>query len=239
MTYVSWAALYEGTSDEAYFGVLLPRLMDALILERGRRLATIPIVPSIVFQRGAPDRVAIEACEARDAFHLVFMHADTGGRAQAERAVLRDDAYCEMMQRQCEWNPRRCVLIAPRHETEAWILCDSDAVLGALGYRGQPEAVGLPRNAREAERLPDPKAVLNDAIDQVRGRRRRSSAVLLFPAIAQRQSLDRLRESHSFVDFETRLIGALADLGFVMRRGDVGCGDERLLTAPTPAVTSA
>jgi hypothetical protein len=106
-------------------------------------------------------------------------------------------------------------LNSPGHETEAWILADPQAVIAALGYVGLPESIGLPANANEAERLSDPKIVLATAVNKVRGRRRPFDAKQIFPAIAQRQSLDMLRQATSFAEFETGLLAALIDLGCV------------------------
>lgn len=213
MTYVGWAALYEGTSDAAYFEVLLPRVMNDLALTRGTRHSTIPDSPAILLTRADVDTVAEEACNAVDAFHLVFIHADTGGRAQAEGIAARSIAYCEAMNARCGWPPARCITIEPCHETEAWLLCDPDAVTGALGFRGNAADVGLPANANAAERIADPKAVLKEAVVTIRGRRRSESTSALYPAIAQRQSLAALRASRSFRAFEDRLVAAMRDLG--------------------------
>lgn len=213
MTYVSWAALYEGSSDAAYFGVLLPRVMDELIMARGIRNSTIPSAPAILLKRGDVMQVAAEACAAQHAFHLVFIHADTGGRALADGIQQRSVAYCEAMHAVCGLNTVRCVTVAPRHETEAWLLCDPTAITAALGYRGNAADVGLPSGAPEAERLVDPKAVLNQAIQNIRGRRRNENASTLYPAIAQRQDIQKMRESRSFLNFEEKLIVGLQDIG--------------------------
>jgi hypothetical protein len=195
MTYVSWAALYEGSTDQAYFELLIPRVMEEIILQRGIRHTTIPPAPAVRLKRGAVDSVAKEACATRDAFHLVFIHADTGGRAREASLDERSDYYCEAMHVLCSWPCVRCITIAPRHETEAWVLADPRAVTSALGYLGSPESIGLPGNAVQAERLGDPKAVLEAAVSQVRKRRRLFDAKQIFPAIAQRQSLVNLREA--------------------------------------------
>lgn len=89
------------------------------------------------------------------------------------------------------------------------MLADGAAVTSALGYRGEPAEVGLPGDARSAERLNDPKQVLTAAIEAVAGRHRRQNIGNLFPAIAQRQPLDRLRRSASFSQFEARLRACL------------------------------
>jgi hypothetical protein len=189
--------------------------MDELVLERGVGHATIPDSATILLTRADVVTVAAEACEARDAFHLVFIHADTGGRGQAAGIAMRSTAYCEAMNAQCQFPPARCITIEPNHETEAWVLCDPNAVTSALGFTGNPASVGLPSNAAQAEALVDPKAALNAAISTIRGRRRGENATALYPSIAQRQSLAALRASRSFRAFEARLVGALRDLGCI------------------------
>jgi hypothetical protein len=215
MTYLSWAVLYEGETDAAYFDLLIPRLMDEIVMIHGTRHSTIPATPALRLRRAAVDKVAKEACDAREAFHLVFIHADAGGRNLEHGLETRSGAYCEAMHELCEWPHARCVTISPRHETEAWILADSQAVTSALGYIGSPDSIGLPVNAAQAERLDDPKAVLERAVGRVRGRRRHFDVKQIFPAIAQRQSFATLRQTKSFITFETSLLEALTDLGCI------------------------
>ncbi|HEY1934212.1 MAG TPA: DUF4276 family protein [Acetobacteraceae bacterium] len=215
MTYVSWAALYEGATDQAYFELLIPRVMEDMIMLRGIRHSTVPPAPAVRLQRGTVEHVAQQACSASDAFQLVFIHADTGGRALEEDLADRSVRYCEAMHAICSWPAVRCITISPRHETEAWILADPHAVTAALGYLGSPNSIGLPSDANQAERLGDPKAVLAEAMVQVRGRRRHPDVKQMFPAIAQRQSLTKLRLARSFAAFEVRLRAALADLGCI------------------------
>jgi hypothetical protein len=219
MTYVSWAALYEGATDQAYFDLLIPRVMEDIIMLCGTRQSTIPATPAVRLQRREVEKVAQEACAAKDAFYLVFIHADTGGRALESELEQRSNSYCKAMHAICAWPPVRCITISPRRETEAWILADPQAVTEALGYRGSPTSIGLPGNATQAERLDDPKAILEAAVRQVRGRRRHFDAKEIFPAIAQRQSLPNLRQARSFVAFEANLRAALADLGCIALAG--------------------
>jgi hypothetical protein len=213
MTYVSWGVMYEGPSDRVYFDVLIPRLMEEIVLSYGTRSSTIPDFPAVVLGRGTVKDVALEACEAKDAMHLCFIHSDIGGRNLELTLDARSVSYCECMQDLCDWPSARCIAISPRKETEAWILTDGSAVTSALGYRDTPESIGLPATAREAEALADPKATLAQAIRRVRGSRRPIRGEDLYPAIAQRQSFNELRRSRSFADFERRLKVGLADIG--------------------------
>ena len=215
MTYVGWAVLYEGATDQAYFDVIIPRLMEDIILLHGTRHATIPIAPAVGLKRGSVEAVAREACAASEAFHLVFIHADTGGRGLETRLDERSYAYCGAMNDLCDWPPARCVPVLPRHETEAWVLADPQAVTAALGYNGSPNSIGLPADAIEAGGLVDPKAILAAAIAAVRGRRREGDVKQIMAAIAQKQSLAELRRSTSFSAFEAKLFAGLASLGCV------------------------
>lgn len=217
MRYLSWAAFYEGGTDALYFDVLLPRVIRDLITNHGTDLVDVPDNPAVKF--GIPNRsiqaVTGEICTFKEAFDVLFIHADTGGRGLERGLSQRADAYCSAIHEECGWDTAGCVTVTPRHETEAWLLADSAAVTGALGYGGTPDQVGLPVDARAAERLADPKAVLNNAIEAITGRRRRQTMENLFPAIGQRQSLTALRRSATFSAFEDRLRSCLQSMQLV------------------------
>jgi hypothetical protein len=215
MIYLSWAACYEGTTDDAYFDVLLPRLLEEMSLAEAVRPLTVPLTPAVRLGRGmrSADAIAEDLCANKDAFYIVFMHADTGGRAQQNALHRRSASVCEIASHLCNWPSRRCITINPRHETEAWALADPVTVARVLGFSGEPAELDLPLDASAAERLPDPKATLASAARIVRGRRGRSGGGELLTAIAQGQSLEALRGAASFRAFEKQLREALRDLG--------------------------
>lgn len=215
MIYVGWAALYEGETDSHYFNALLPRVMTDLVLHGRGQDSVIPDSPAVRLARGTVTQVAEEACSARNAFHLIFIHADSGGRHLETQLISRGVAYCEAMQRRCDFQPVRCITVTPRHEMEAWMLADPSAVGESLGSRASADRLGLPADASQAERLIDPKSVLLNAIQIVTGRRRRrpNDLQFLYSSIAERQSLEILRRSSSFVAFESRLAAALVSIG--------------------------
>lgn len=218
MTYVSWAAFHEGPSDALYLDVLLPRLMEDIVARDGTRHSDIPVAPAVKLgQQGREiSLVAADACNAKEAFEILFIHADTGGRAIEEGLANRTENYCSEIHKLCAFPLARCITVTPRRETEAWILADPQAILSALGYRGDFRAIGLPASAHEAERLQDPKATLKAALEAVAGPRRREHRVeQIFPAIAQRQKLASLRRSNSFNALELKLRKSLANLGCI------------------------
>ena len=214
--YLAYALFCEGSSDYSYFEILVPRVIESAVLKAGNVPVDVPERPSLrLGRRGrSVDDVAEEACDGREAFHLVFVHADTGGRGQQTRLEPRSTAYCERMHEICALRPERCVLLRPTSMTESWALADPEAVLDTLGYRGAPSELNLPPCAAQAEAHPDPKACLDSALRSVRGPRRSRGETLL-PAIAQRQSIDALRETSSFQRFELSLRAALQDLGIM------------------------
>ena len=218
--YLAYALFCEGASDYSYFEVLLPRVIESTVLRVGRVPVDVPERPAV--RLGGKGRtveaVAAEACGRIEAFHIVFVHADTGGRGQVAAVGHRSRAYCEKMHELCELRSERCVLLRPASMTESWALADPQAVLDALGYRGTPSELGLPADAERAEAHPNPKACLDSALRAVRGTRRSRGDALL-PAIAQRQSMDALGRSKSFREFEGSLQRALHDVGVVDRTG--------------------
>lgn len=213
--YLSWAPYYEGDTDAAYFDILVPRVLDSILLLNGTRPITVPDTPAL--RLGRYDRsicvVAAEICAGKSSFHLVFIHADTGGRALEANTSNRQEAFALKAFELCQWPPERIVKITPRHETEAWALADPAAVCSALGFQGNPNELNLPENAREAERLTDPKLCLDLAARAVSRRRYRAGASSLLTAIAQEQRLDFLRQSRSFQEFELELCNALRCIG--------------------------
>lgn len=213
--YLSWAAFYEGYTDAQYFDVLIPRVIRALASE-GRMLVDVPATPAIRLGRFGRSvaNVAKEACEGSSAFHLIFVHADTGGRALAETLGQRGTAYCAAMAEACGLRCERCIVMTPRKEMEAWAISDSNAVLGALGFRGDPIGLGLPADPVAAERHTDPKTVLKDVLARVRGTRKKRTPPP-FAAIAQLQSLELLRRAPSFESFFQDLRAGLMDIGIM------------------------
>jgi len=211
MRYLSWATFYEGESDALYLDIIIPRAIRDIIARCGSDLVEVADNPAVRLggQGRAVDAVSDEACSFKGAFDIVFIHADTGGRGLQENLHNRSKEYCEAMQQKCDWPSPLCVTVTPKHETEAWLLCDASAVAGAFGYTGNPIQIGLPASAHAAESLIDPKATLVQFANAITGRRRARNIDTTFPAIAQRQDLSILRGATSYRAFEERLINAL------------------------------
>lgn len=194
--------------------------MEEITLVQPARAVRIPQTPAHRVQAGRTrEEVAKDLCDNSASFSVIFIHADTGGRAQEAGVDDRGAAYCRAVRDLCAWPSERCVVLQPRHETEAWVLADPEAVMEALGLRGDPSRHGLPPDAAAGEALTDAKAVLNDVVRSVVGRRKpRRGSTALFARVAQTQRLDALRGSRSFRAFEADLRRALTSLGCLGRQ---------------------
>lgn len=218
MKYLSWAVFYEGNSDAYYFDVLIPRVLREVIANsNGDDIVEVPDLPAI--RLGSNGRsvanVADEACASRDAFELIFIHADHGGRGLEQTLPDRSTAYCSAIRERCGIEDYRCICVTPKHETEGWVLADPAAVMGSVGLIGNPQRFGLPASANEAERLNDPKAVLKQALDRMGVRKRSQDVEFLFPAIANRQDLAEIYRVQTLSRFRECIKDALVSIRLI------------------------
>ncbi|MBL3566147.1 hypothetical protein JMM59_14215 [Rhodovulum sulfidophilum] len=215
--YLSWSAFYEGNTDAQYFNTLIPRVLDDVIRSHGVRPCDVAEFPSVRF--GVSDRqfdcVSREICRRRDEFHIIFIHADLGGRALSQSIYDRREALIDRARDFCGFDVNTAVLLSPEKELEAWALSDPDALRSALGVTEIDEAL-LPDSPRAAEKLEDPKDILNQILEDASIKKRAHTQMLV--RIAQEQSFTNLRRARSYVWFEESLAAALRYLGFVPAR---------------------
>lgn len=148
-------------------------------------------------------------------FDIAFLHADGQGNPEG--------AYRERIAPVADAVPAgataRVVGVVPVHETEAWMLCDGDALRASLGSRLEDRVLGLPRAAGQVEGLADPKAVLDAACAAAYGgrlgRQRRGPPR---EDLGERVDLESLRRLAAFRLFEIHLQQALVELDFLPAR---------------------
>lgn len=212
--YLAWSAFYEGATDAQYFNVLIPRLLDDIIRECGKRPCDVGELPAVEFgvRNRSFENVAEEICARKNEFHIIFVHADLGGRGQAVNVAQRREQLIQKAQEKCGFDPQMAVMLSPEKELEAWALSDVAAVKAALGVKDIPGNL-MPATPEAAEKLPDPKANLDRIVQSVV--RKRSAARQILVRIAQEQSIEELRRADSFKTFEACLRDVLGQHGFL------------------------
>ncbi|PJE36569.1 hypothetical protein CVM52_11265 [Pseudooceanicola lipolyticus] len=215
MTYISWGLYVEGRTDADYFNVLIPRMITHLLRGSDGPISLVPDLPAHTF--GIPrlnlDAITEKVCEGSEAFHLFFVHGDTGGRAVAEQLEHRTCALCERIQASCDFRRDRCIVIAPNRETEAWTLADISAVRRVFGFTADAHLNNIPTTPTQVEHIQDPKRVTQEFLEVVSGTARRKRLRWPFENIAQEQNIDLLLQVPSFRTFSEALKVALRGVG--------------------------
>ncbi len=202
----------EGTSDWPFLEPVCRRLLEHLLQHAERPVE----IQRPLLALGKGDReVAVQANLARDLcgeFNIAFLHTD--GTGDPERAYRdRIAPVAEALPPEID---ALIVGVVPVHETEAWMLCDGDALRGAIGTRLDDQRLGVPRTAGEIESLADPKAVLDAICSNAIGRRRARRRIKPpRELLGERVPLDSLRRLRAFQTFEANLRQALIELGFL------------------------
>lgn len=212
--YLSWSAFYEGTTDAQYFNALIPRVLNDIIRECGKRPCDVGEFPAVEFGIGnrSFNEVAEQICARKREFHIIFVHADLGGREQAATIAQRREQLIQKAQEIFGFDPGLAVMLSPEKELEAWALCDLAAIKASLGVNAIPADL-MPATPAAAERLLNPKANLDGIVKSVV--RRKSAARQILVRIAQEQRIDELRRASSFNAFETSLRQVLGQCGFI------------------------
>jgi hypothetical protein len=221
MTYLSWAMFVEGKTDSDYLSVLLPRLIEHIVLSINGPRAVIPEFPVEIFgiTERQYDKAASAICAAREAFHLLFIHTDTGGRGLQGTIEDRTISFRDILSAKCNIDITRCIFVIPRKETEAWCLSDPNSLRLSLGLSNQYDLSGFSQALDDVERISDPKLLIQQIIDSALPRRRAGSKRIPYVALAQTQDILKLSQISSFAQLVSDLRDALASLGF---RADQG-----------------
>lgn len=219
MKYLQPALYAEGPTDEHFLSPLLQRVCEQLCAAR----AVEPIEVSGVLTLRHPERISgapraerVLACanEATGAWNVLFVHSDGASSSRLAREQKVEPALA-LLHRQ--FPAGRGVAVIPVRETEAWAICDGDALREVLGTTLGDETLGVPRPTRTAEAVRDPKAALDRAfaITRPTAHRRKRGTSPLLGALGQQVSVDTLRRLPAFQEFEQELTQTLEHLRFL------------------------
>lgn len=208
MIYIGLALYAEGRTDDYFLQPLLQRLCEDLCLGGATQAVDIGGVVRLDDVSNAKDRhvrVVEAARQHLGAWQILFVHTDGAGDPDAARRERTEPSL--MALEQAFLGKGLGVPVVPVRETEAWAVCDGEALRQVLGTTLTDRELGLPDSPRAAENLTDPKAVLDEAFlaTNPTQKRRRSGVSPLLNALGETVSLARLRQIPSFVVLETDL----------------------------------
>ena len=216
MRWLGTALYAEGPTDSRFLQPLLQRACAQMCLTE----CTAPVeVSDVLDLQPLPDthgqsrgqRIVAAALEARDAWSILFIHADADGdqgRAIQERVEPARTLL------QAEWGAHS-VAVVPVRMTEAWVLADFQALKSSFGTTMSEQELGLADAvAHGPDRLTDPKATLEAAFRASLGKRRSRSVATYFGLIGETASFVELRKLDAYRRMEAELRQALRTLGY-------------------------
>ena len=220
MRYLGLALFAEGPTDHRFLRPVLSRLTEDICLrecpeqvEMGAMLEIHSPGPASDAPRG--ERIFMAAEGSQAAWHILFVHADGAGSPSVAKAKQIIPAF-ERIATNLE-GMGEAVAVVPVRETEAWALCDPDAIRTVLGITLSNKDMGLTGHTR-VESIADPKATLQDIGERVAGRRgarRKLGSKRFLPRLGEYVALDRLRGVPAFQQLETDLREALTQLHII------------------------
>lgn len=223
MHYLDLALFCEGPTDERFLSPLLQRLCQEICLAfaDGPVEVAEEVVPLVNVRkdmnRPRDERIVLAAVETTLARRILFVHADGAGDAARQHAALVAPALARIETDAGLSGKGIGVAVVPVRETEAWALADGDALRRVFGTTLDDDSLGVPKQARLVENIPDPKKTLDDAYLRTDpgSRYARRGAGALLSSIGQRVSLSRLRQVASFMRTEADVLAALQRLHIV------------------------
>lgn len=193
----------EGPSDRWFLAELLRRAVDEICF--GFEQSTVEVVVEHVFVDHQRPAAILERLR-EEPFDVLLYHHDGAPTGSASDKITEVRAALTASRRE------PMVPVVPVRETEAWMLCDPDALAAILGVRPVKVAGLLPDRPRDLEAVPDPKQLLKAV------RRTATGPALdrqdLFVSIAENLDLDRLRQVPSFRTWWTDMADTLATMGY-------------------------
>ncbi len=215
MRYLGLALFAEGPTDHRFLRPVLRRLTEDIFLPEPVEIGEVLELHSLVPARDArrEERIFTAARAALGAWDVLFVHADGGGDPGGARSDQIEPAR-QRIAAELAGAAGKSVAVVPVRETEAWALCDPNAIRSVLGTTLSDEALGLTEHTR-VESIARPKTVLRELGGRVAGRRgarRTLGSEHFLRRLGEYVALDRLRDVPAFQQLESDLREALTQL---------------------------
>lgn len=218
MRTISVGIFAEGPTDYDFFSPLIVRLTSEL----ASALSPHPVQIADPLQwPGRPSNAGFRSITSAQAAVIDVLLVHTDGAGDNRRAIReRIDPWKEIVRHLFDGRRRVFVPIVPVRETEAWMLCDVDALNRTFGAKREAEELSLPRHPKQVEQVQDPKLKLQSIQIRIVGKRaaRRIGVRPLYARLGHEVSLRMLRQLPAFAQFEEDFCDALTQLGFLEAR---------------------
>lgn len=217
MHYLGLALYAEGPTDYSFLRPLLQRLCEDICTQEATQSVEVSEVnplnhPATMNDAPREHRILAAANDARGSWNVLFVHADGAGDSYRARAQQIQPAI-ELLQQELA-REGVGVAVIPIRETEAWAICDGDALRQVFGTTLHDERMELPRLPSLVESDLDPKETLRQAFLHTTpsGRHRKQGVSPMLNALGEQVSLKQLRRLSAFATLENELKQALRHL---------------------------
>lgn len=217
MHYLGLALYAEGPTDYYFLRPVLQRLCEDVCTQESNQPVEVSEVNPLDHPDTAKDepreqRILAAAKVASGSWNLLFIHADGAGDCDRVRAQQVQPAI-DLLQLELS-REGMGVAVIPIRETEAWAICDGEALRQVFGATLTDEQLELPRLPTLVESDPDPKETLSKAflLTSPSGSHKKQGVSPMLNALGEQVSLQQLRRLTAFTTLECELKLALRQL---------------------------
>jgi hypothetical protein len=199
----------EGKADYAFLIPVIERMLRDLLPQYGVQGI------SIDGEGDNPTDEIIRFVKKYRGYQLLFFHRDADSptthdthQRHFEPAFkqLRDEGVDDAF----------FVPVIPVRNTEAWVCADFEAFQQVIGTDKSASDLGFPSVPHQVETIPDTKALLKEAINRAKSRRRRPTLDTIYPAMAERVRLTVLNQIPAYKSFRQQTITTLQQAGHTL-----------------------
>lgn len=210
----------EGTTDKRFLGNIIKRTFEKLAFQCQGQIEVYDPQFFEVLKIPFAEQ-SLEAAKSSRWLNVLCIHADSDGPSDDDAFRFKITPAIQKII-ECEIEVcRNIVAIVPVHMTESWMLADVDLLLEEIGTDKSVEELELPNRVRNIERITNPKATIEKAIniafaDQPSRRRRGLTISELYAPLSQMISLDKLEMLSSYQKFHKCAENALKELNYLI-----------------------
>lgn len=215
MRYLSFAITAEGVTDEAFLWAIVFRTLEDVIYEKG--ISGIELAETQIFFPRSKNKERVDIiCRDRLAFDLFFVHFDSTNTSKPRLYDSLFSAITQLARETCDVDPVRIIPICTVNEMEGWVLVDPDSIAFACGYEaGWPNSVPVSWDPERARSISDPKAVLRNAVTDLRRNNHvsRDEILEVLGSAASHLDLSKLSNVTEYLELKSCILDALRSFG--------------------------